>query len=32
VVTSLPFQSRRGESAAQTKQVIAARQKEVKSK
>jgi len=31
-VTSLPFQSRRGESAAQPKQIIAAKQKEVTSK
>lgn len=30
VVTSLPFQSRRGESAAQPKQIVAARQKEEK--
>jgi hypothetical protein len=29
VVTSLPFQSRRGESVAQPKQIIAAKQKEI---
>jgi hypothetical protein len=32
VVTSLPFQSRRGEAAAQPKQIVAAKQKETPSK
>jgi hypothetical protein len=32
VVTSLPFQSRRGESAAHPKQIVAEQQKEITSK